>query len=60
MTHKHNNPFKKDMDEEIKLDEMNSETENSPKQEETSDEKNDNNTDELSKLQEKYDNDFKL
>ncbi len=55
MTHKHNNPFKKDMDEEIKLDEMNSETENSPKQEETSDEKNDNNTDELSKLQEKYD-----
>lgn len=43
------------MDEEIKLDEMNSETENSPKQEETSDEKNDNNTDELSKLQEKYD-----
>lgn len=55
MTHKHNNPFKKHMDEEIKLDEMNSETENSPKQEETSDEKNDNNTDELSKLQEKYD-----
>lgn len=43
------------MDEEIKLDEMNSETENSPKQEETSEEKNDNNTDELSKLQEKYD-----
>ena len=55
MTHKHNNPFKKHMDEEIKLDEMNSETENSPKQEETSDEKNDHNTDELSKLQEKYD-----
>ena len=55
MTHKHNNPFKKHMDEEIKLDEMNSETENSPKQEETSEEKNDNNTDELSKLQEKYD-----
>lgn len=55
MTHKHNNPFKKHMDEEIKLDEMNSETENSSKQEETSDEKNDNNTDELSKLQEKYD-----
>lgn len=43
------------MDEEIKLDEMNSETENSSKPEETSDEKNDNNTDELSKLQEKYD-----
>ncbi len=55
MTHKHNNPFKKHMDEEIKLDEMNSETENSSKPEETSDEKNDNNTDELSKLQEKYD-----
>ena len=55
MTHKHNNPFKKHMDEEIKLDEMNSETENSSKPEETSEEKNDNNTDELSKLQEKYD-----
>ncbi len=53
MTHKHNNPFKNHSDEEIKLDtELNNETENSENTESKPDEKTE---DELSKLQEKYD-----
>ncbi len=53
MTHKHNNPFKNHSDEEIKLDtELNNETENSENTESRPDEKTE---DELSKLQEKYD-----
>ena len=53
MTHKHTNPFKNHSDEEIKLDtELNNETENSENTESKPDEKTE---DELSKLQEKYD-----